>query len=341
MKILKIIIYVILAIVLLAVVISFFLPAKTEIERSIVINAPAERIFAEVNDLKKWPNWSPWNEMDTSMTMTYADKTAGEGASYSWVGDPNITGTGELSITESRQNEYIETDLDFGQQGTAIAYYTFEDAGEGTKVTWGFETEHGWNPLSRWMGAVLIAPMLGSTFEDGLENLKTHVESLPSLPADDEVVVVEVEPITYIGLEAKVDASNSEAISSTMANLYGRLMQYSQETNTEIVGAPIAVYKSFGEQEIEVVCGLPVSSGTTTAHQDIKIGSTLGGEAVKVIHKGSYENLPFTYDKVNKYIEENELQVVGQPYELYITDPEQVADTTQWITEVYYPVGKE
>ncbi|ELR69451.1 hypothetical protein C900_04983 [Fulvivirga imtechensis AK7] len=331
----------ILTIVLLAVVISLFLPAKTELERSIVINAPVESIFAEVNDLKKWPNWSPWNEMDPTMAMTYADKTAGEGASYSWEGDPNITGTGKLTITESRENEYIATDLDFGQQDTAIGYYTFENTGEGTKVTWGFETDHGWNPLSRWIGAVFIEPMLGPTFEDGLENLKTHVESLPSLPSDDEVSIVEVQPITYIGLGAKLDASNSEVISSTMADLYGRLMQYSEESGAEITGAPIAVYKSLGEEDIEVVCGLPVSSGTTIMHQDIKVDSTLGGEAVKAVHKGSYEKLPATYDKMNIFIDKNRRQAIGQPYELYITDPEEVTDTTQWITEVYFPIGRE
>lgn len=157
---------------------------------------------------------------------------------------------------------------------------------------------------------------------------------------DPKITIVEVPSITYIGLEAEVDASNADAIAKTMGKLYAQLTEYSKTSGTETVGKPIAVYNSLGRYEIEVTCGLPVNKGHIIHHESITVGETLAGKAVKAIHEGGYGSLPFTHKKVNEYIEKNNLQVVGRPYEIYQTGYGQGADTVQWRTEVYYPLGR-
>ena len=45
---------------------------------------PVEVIFEEVNSLKNWEDWSPWNQMATDMATTYSGPSSGEGAKSSW-----------------------------------------------------------------------------------------------------------------------------------------------------------------------------------------------------------------------------------------------------------------
>jgi hypothetical protein len=45
-------------------------------------------------------------------------------------------------------------------------------------VLWGFDAEHGMNPLARWFG-LLFDRMIGPDFEQGLAKLKTVMEAAP------------------------------------------------------------------------------------------------------------------------------------------------------------------
>ncbi len=60
---LKKVLLVIGGIIVLALLVSLVLPSKVPVERSIVINAPAAKIFNEVNSLQKWSAWDPWQKI--------------------------------------------------------------------------------------------------------------------------------------------------------------------------------------------------------------------------------------------------------------------------------------
>jgi len=173
MKILKKIGLGLLALIVLLVIISFFLPSKTHLERSIVINAPADSIFAQVNTMQNWPNWSPWAKIDPAMKTTYFGPASGEGAGYSW--DSKKVGKGTLTVTKSVTNELLETKMDFGDRGFANAFFKLSPAEGGTKVVWGFDSETGMNPIAKYFG-LLMDKFLGPDYEKGLANIKAVVE---------------------------------------------------------------------------------------------------------------------------------------------------------------------
>lgn len=175
MKMLKITGIVILVLVVLFFGISMFLPSEVHVERALVIPASSEIVFNQINDLRHWKEWSPWHQTDPDMKIMYRDFLSGEGASYIWHSEK--VGSGELTITESKPNQYIETEIDFMEEGTATGYYRFETVKEGTQVTWGFESDMGNGPFAKYMG-LMMDSMIGSDFEQGLQNLKTHVVKL-------------------------------------------------------------------------------------------------------------------------------------------------------------------
>ena len=60
MKTLKKIILAVLLIPILLVVVSLFLPAQYRVERTATINARPDAVFAQINTLKQWPEWTAW-----------------------------------------------------------------------------------------------------------------------------------------------------------------------------------------------------------------------------------------------------------------------------------------
>ncbi len=75
MRILKILFIVIVVLVAAVIGVGMTLDSKIEVERSITIKAKAIDIFPYVNDLEKWPEWSPWEEDDPTIVTTRGDRT--------------------------------------------------------------------------------------------------------------------------------------------------------------------------------------------------------------------------------------------------------------------------
>ncbi|MBL6447852.1 GyrI-like domain-containing protein [Fulvivirga sp. 29W222] len=342
MKALKVIGVLMGILILIGIILYLSGPDKYYLERSIVINESPAAIYNELNSYKNFNKWSPWFTKDPNTKYNYDGPETGIGTKMSWVSEHKEVGSGSMWIVENEENKMVNSRMAFGDYpGEPNARLIIEDVGDGTsKVTWTYEEElHGIAPV---FGIFFdLETMLGPDYEQGLSSLKTYIESKPTETEDIMVSVVDVKPVTYIGLEASLAPSNMEAISSTMGTLYEQLMQEAETSSLKMSGAPLAVYKSFDENNMVIICGLPVPKGTIIEHESITIGETPGGKAVKATHKGNYDKLHLAHEKVSKYIKNKDLKIAGYPYEVYITDPEKVSDTAQWITEVYYPLEEK
>jgi hypothetical protein len=179
MKILKRILIVFVVLILVLCVISLFLPSKVRVERSMQINAPSEVVFEQVNTLRNWEAWSPWQKMDPTSQMVYNDIPSGAGASYSWKGDK--TGEGSLTIAESRPNDLIITNLDFKGQGQSTGGFEIKPEGAGVNLNWYMDMDNGMNPFAKYM-SMMMKGMLKDQFDEGLTNIKQISESMPKKP---------------------------------------------------------------------------------------------------------------------------------------------------------------
>ena len=76
-------------------------PDTFRIERSATIDAPPEKIFAVLSDLRQWGGWSPWEKKDPDMKRTFGGPERGKGAVYGWEGNKEV-GKGRMEITDSQ-----------------------------------------------------------------------------------------------------------------------------------------------------------------------------------------------------------------------------------------------
>ena len=107
--------------------------------------------------------------------LTFNEIPEGEGAAMTWVSDHPQVGSGNMIIVESQDPSRLVTALDFGEMGTATAFFDLISVGDVTAVTWGFTSDNGNKPLLRWMG-LMMDGWVGPDYEAGLNNLKKLVE---------------------------------------------------------------------------------------------------------------------------------------------------------------------
>ena len=173
MKILKWLAIVVVSVVVLFIGIGFALPGTYEVERSVSIAAPPEKVHSLVGDLERWPDWSPWTDGDPTIETTLGTKTRGVGASQSWTGD---SGSGELTFTSTDPARGVEYDLSFeGGAWTSVAVIAYEPAGPATTVRWIMRGDNSGNPVGAWF-ALMMVGWVGPMFELGLGKLKAAAE---------------------------------------------------------------------------------------------------------------------------------------------------------------------
>ena len=180
MRILRYMVLALMFLLLVVVVVGFFLPAKVHLERSIIINQNPNNVFKVINSLSNFNKWSPWYEYDVNATYTLTGPESGTGSKLSWQGNNKI-GKGSNEIIESIPNEYIRTKFYFGKsENPALSKISVTSAENGTKVTWAFENDFGYNVFYRYFGLVL-EDMIAPDYERGLKKLKEYLESKPPL----------------------------------------------------------------------------------------------------------------------------------------------------------------
>ncbi len=152
-------------------IIAALRPNTFEVRRSGHVAAPPSKVYAQIEDFKKWQGWSPWEGLDPALRRTYDGADKGEGATYAWDGN-NKAGAGTMRITGTKPDAQVTIALTFTRPFAASNTTVFDltPAGDGTQVTW---IMRGQSPfMFRVMGVfVSVDKMLGKDFDKGLAKL--------------------------------------------------------------------------------------------------------------------------------------------------------------------------
>lgn len=327
MNILKKLLIGLAVIILLLFIVSLFLPSSLKVTRSSTINSPLSVVFNQVNILKNWEHWSAWSKMP-GMEITYGDQKAGASAYYSWT-SPN--GNGKLTIKESVPGKLIKNELDFGEMGMGYGTWNFEPDGEAVKVTWMFDTDIGSNPLKKLQG-LMMDYFIGKSMDEGLGGVKSISESVK------KIVETEV-PGTDYALTHK-SSCNMKDISKQLGASYATIMQVMNTDSAEMIAMPFCIYHKWdeGKGTVDLEAGIAINK-KVEASGEVNSVSYEPTKAIAAHYYGDYVDLGVAHEAIDTYIEWNNRQVNGSPWEQYMTDPGSEADTSKWLTVIYYPIN--
>ena len=151
-------------------------PDSFRVQRTKEINAPAERIFPLIANLKSMNTWSPFAEADPAIKISYSGPESGKGAAHTWSGNSKV-GEGRIEIIEAAPSARVALRLVMVKPMKAdnAVEFTLAPNGRGTNVTWAMS---GKQPLLGKLMSLFIDcdRMVGSQFEKGLGSLKAIAE---------------------------------------------------------------------------------------------------------------------------------------------------------------------
>ncbi len=178
MKFGRLLLFFLLAVIAVTAVLSFMLPTRQKIERSIVINATAAGIYNQLIKLENFNKYSVWSQQDSSAIYTLTGTDGTVGATSAWKGSPEISGEGKIEIISLDTNKKVVYQLHFTKpkKGTAESTFSLVETNIATtRVTWTFYmgTPRPWNIFNLFSS---LEKQMGKDFEDGLANMKKMIE---------------------------------------------------------------------------------------------------------------------------------------------------------------------
>ncbi|MBK8484441.1 MAG: SRPBCC family protein [Saprospiraceae bacterium] len=164
-----------LGIIALILIIALFSKKNYKINREIIINAPLEKVFTYLKQLKNQDNFNKWVMVEPDMKREFKGIDGTVGFIYAWNGTKKA-GAGEQEIKTIVEGKIIETEIRFIRPfaGIAFANITTESLTENqTKVYWSNASAMKY-PMNIMVS--MIEKMLAKDMNTSLSNLKYILE---------------------------------------------------------------------------------------------------------------------------------------------------------------------
>ena len=142
------------------------------IEKSIVINAPAERVFAIVDDPNRLPDYMVGIVRVADVVQTPVRIGDSMRFTYAVIG---LRFPGKATILDWEQNSRVVAKLEGGIGGTYTV--TLRPQSNATRATWRFDYTMKGGILGKAVNALLVERINEKNAERGLENLKMLCEA--------------------------------------------------------------------------------------------------------------------------------------------------------------------
>jgi effector-binding domain-containing protein/uncharacterized protein YndB with AHSA1/START domain len=335
MKALKIIGMIVGAIIVLVLVLHLIAPSDFQMERSMTIDAPKELVFNNIQYWQKWQAWSPWAEQDPSMKVTLSGKDGTVGATYQWEGDPEITGSGNMTTTAIKANEEIVYHMHFltPWESESEGYMRVNATPEGkTMATWGFYGENEF-PFTILMLFMDMEDMMSPVFDRGLTMLKDISEKQAQEISHYQVKEIEWPGKIFATLRRTVSMNN---IARFFAESYQKIGIENSIAGVGMTGMPCGLYYSWDEQnnETDLAAAIPINrkyKGEKVETLEIK-----PQKAFLIDYYGPYEDLSSAHLALHIHMAKNSMTPAFPCLEEYATDPGTEPDPNKWLTKVYY-----
>ena len=334
MKALKVILIIVGLLVAAILIVPLFTPSPAEVSVETTIALEPSDLFPNVASFVGRELWDPWLAQDSTADAKIGPKPDYVGSTYSWKGEK--VGTGRMEVISVKENEYIESNLWFGNVETpSLVEWTFEPVDGGTRVVWSFSQETTY-PIGR-LAMMFGKGFLKRSFELGLANLKDLLESMPEKSS--ALGAISIEPMPAMLVLVADGAGTMETIGEQLGELYGLLYTEAGKQQLDIAGAPFVHYLDFDESTgfSNYRAGIIVNKTGSDAGK-VKAVSYPEMKVVQAMHTGPYEEFTLSYGKMDSYIRDNGLDVTGEAFEFYVIGMMTESDNTKWETLIAFPL---
>lgn len=304
---------------------------KINISKSLHINAKPADVFSKINDYHHWETWSPWLIMEEGVKLDIQP----DGKAYSWVG--KRTGEGKMRVTNEKQDESLEMDLNFIKPFKSFAKvgFTVKPDGEGTNVTWTMDSSL---PFFLFFMKKMMVAGVGMDYERGLKMLKDLAEDGEVHSKLEEKGASTYPGCKYVGVKG---ACSIKGMKNDMQSKMGQLMAFSEENKMNTTGQVFTIYHKWDmiTGQVEYTSAVAVNEAPANLSGGLFAGSIPETKVQSVKHTGTYDHLgnPWSMLYMMQRGKEFKVDKKVDPFEVYVNSPQDTAPN-DLITEVYFPV---
>ena len=154
----------------------------------------------------------------------------------------------------------------------------------------------------------------------------------PAQPGDafGENTALTAKTIVYV----KGTGSWDKAFQTISASLQ-KIKTYLDKEGIKPDGMPMTIFTATDDTGFDYQAAIPIAEAPKNAPRgDIAIGQSPAGQALKFVHRGSYDDLDNTYEAITNYLDDNRLEAKDMFIEEYVTDP-LGADAGKLVVNVY------
>ena len=149
-----------------------------------------------------------------------------------------------------------------------------------------------------------------------------------------EIVEKSVPDVRIAGIRWKGRYADTGQYFGKLARALGR----------HIAGRPFNMYydEGFKEEDADIETCFPVREDKEIkAPEDITIRTLPGGKVVSIKHKGPYDQIGRSYEKISSYLKQKNHRIGAQPREIYIKGPGMIfkGNPKNYLTEIQFPIG--
>jgi effector-binding domain-containing protein len=323
----------------------YLLPPTLQVSRTVTIARPVSVIYPLLTDLRTFNEFSPWFDRDPKADYFFEGPASGVGQTASWTSSVADLGSGQITVVKTIENKEVDTRIELGagplpfvQPPRILSRFDLAPDKDGAKITWSTRTTCPSRPTAvpcRIM-AKLAHLQLGSQFEEGLAKLRDVAEELPAVDIADlkpERVAAESRPFAY---KETAFPKSSDDFRAALREAFS-VREYLTKNGVQDVGAPLALTVRDEKGGAVVRSGASFEGPAPALPEGVRLAKTPGGPVLRVTYVGPYSGMASTYAKLDAYIRAHRMQLAGEPWEVYLDDPDKT-EIGSVRTEIYVPV---
>ena len=131
--------------------------------------------------------------------------------------------------------------------------------------------------------------------------------------------------------------ANWDSAFDTLIDSFKSLSALLDKQGIKPAGNSMIVYTSTDDTGFTYLAEIPVDQDPKNLTKDMSIGKSPEGNALKFVHRGSYDNMDNTYEAITNHLDDKKLEAKDTFIEEYITDPLKTAED-KLIINVYVPL---
>jgi effector-binding domain-containing protein len=131
--------------------------------------------------------------------------------------------------------------------------------------------------------------------------------------------------------------ANWDSAFDTLIDSFKALSALLDKQGIKPAGNSMIVYTATDDTGFTYLAEIPVEQEPKNLTKDMSIGKSPEGQALKFVHRGSYDNMDNTYEAITNHLDDKKLEAKDTFIEEYITDPLKTAED-KLVINVYVPL---